>query len=55
MDVGLTVPSSMSSTPGPVTFNPISQVTADGNVSMVSMGMVDEDRKNRPELGKQVE
>ncbi|XP_053401553.1 protein TALPID3-like isoform X2 [Mercenaria mercenaria] len=54
MDIGLTVPSSMTSTPGPMTFNPISQVTAEGNVSMVSVGMEEEDRKSRPELGKQV-
>lgn len=55
MDSGLTVPTAMSAR-GQTTFNPslLSQVTADGNVSMVSVGIEDDEKKNRPELGKQV-
>lgn len=55
MDSGLAVPTAMMA-PGPVTFNPssMSQVTAEGNVSMVSMGMEDDEKKVKPELGKQV-
>lgn len=53
MDPGLKVSASMTSTPMTLSPGHRPQVTAEGNVSMVSLGMVEEE-KMRPELGKQV-
>lgn len=53
MDQGLAVSAAMAATPGTLTFDQ-SQVSADRNVALVSVGVDEKQRTQLPELGKQV-